>query len=232
MQYLPHTYMPPIHNLTKFDQISCQQEMIMKSATLALLCCSALLTACDDAKDAAKQATGEATNGFDSALESVKESASGAMDAASDKVSDKAGDAMVAGKNLKDTATESAGAAVDSVKESIGGAVDAAKDMSSAAVEKSSAAIASISADDVKQGQDIYRKTCVACHGSGAAGSPKLGDKAAWEARIAQGNAVMTQHAIEGFKGDTGYMPPKGGAMTLSDEDVSKAVKYMASQVQ
>lgn len=202
----------------------------MKNSTFVLLCCSVFLYACDDAKEAAKQAAGKATSGLDNALESAKEGASGAMNAASNAARDKASDAVAAGKDIKETAVESAGAAVDSAKESVGSAVEAAKDMSSGAVEKSSAVIASIGADDAGQGESVYKKSCFACHGSGVAGSPKLGDKAAWSARIAQGSAVMTQHAIEGFKGEKGYMPPKGGAMTLSDDEVAAAVKYMVSQ--
>ena len=200
----------------------------MKNITLTLLCCSALLSACDDAGDTAKQASEKATGGLDNALESAKESASGAMDAARETASD----AMAAGKGLKDTASESAAAAVDSVKESAGGAIDAARDMSSAAVEKSTTVIASIAADVSRQGQDVYKKACHACHGTGVAGAPKLGDKAAWSTRIAQGHDVLTQHVIKGYKGDTGYMPPKGGATYLSDEEVSAAVKYMTAEAQ
>ena len=182
----------------------------MKNATLVLLCCSAMLTACDDAKDATKRASEEATSSLDSALESTKDAAK-----------DAASDAMASEKGLKETVVDSTAAVVDT-----------AKDISSAAVEKTTAVIASIAGDAAKKGQNVYKRTCSACHGSGAAGAPKLGDKAAWSDRIAQGNDVMTQHAIEGFKGDTGYMPPKGGAMQLSDEDVAAAVKYMASQVE
>ena len=78
----------------------------------------------------------------------------------------------------------------------------------------------------------VYKKNCNACHGTGVAGSPKLGDKAAWSARIAQGNAVLTEHAIKGFQGTTGYMPPKGGFMALSDGQVSAAVQYMVLKAQ
>ena len=121
----------------------------------------------------------------------------------------------------QDTADESTSAAVDSVKE-----------MSSDAIEKSGEMIASVGSDDAKQGESIYTSKCITCHGAGIAGAPKLGDKAAWDARVAKGNAVLSQHAIEGFKGDTGFMPAKGGYMTLSDDEVSLAVQYMVSQVQ
>jgi len=146
----------------------------MKNTTLAFLCCSAFLAACDNSSDAT-----------DSVVDDVKEKAS---------------------------------AAVDSVKE-----------MSSTAVDKTSAVIAG---DDGNKGETIYNKHCVACHGTGVAGSPKLGDKAAWSARITQGNDVLNQHAIKGYKGETGYMPPKGGFTALSDEEISQTVMYMVSQVQ
>ena len=86
--------------------------------------------------------------------------------------------------------------------------------------------------DAVNPGELIYKSRCVSCHGTGAAGAPKLGDKTAWSVRIAQGNAVLLQHAIEGFKGDKGYMPPKGGYLSLSDEEISITVQYMVSQSQ
>ncbi len=76
----------------------------------------------------------------------------------------------------------------------------------------------------VASGADIYKSACLACHGSGAAGSPKYGDKAAWKPRLAQGMATLITHAIKGFKG----MPAKGGRADLSDDAVKAAVKYMA----
>src|SRR5258706_6480885 len=74
-------------------------------------------------------------------------------------------------------------------------------------------------------GKSTYDTTCAACHGTGAAGAPKLGDKAAWGARLKQGVAVLQDHAIKG----KGAMPPKGGNMTLSDAAVKAAVDYMAA---
>ncbi len=78
-------------------------------------------------------------------------------------------------------------------------------------------------------GEKTYKMACFACHGTGAAGAPKLGDKAAWTDRIAQGNATLYDHAIKGFKGKTGFMPAKGGRADLSDADVKAAVDYMVS---
>ena len=72
--------------------------------------------------------------------------------------------------------------------------------------------------------KDSYQSACFACHGTGAAGAPKLGDKAAWKARIAQGNATLYTHAIDGFKG----MPPKGGS-SLDDAAMKAVVDYMVT---
>ena len=77
-------------------------------------------------------------------------------------------------------------------------------------------------------GEDIYNSSCVACHGIGIAGAPKIGDPEAWAPRIKQGLPTLYDHAINGYQGDSGMMPPKGGAMSLSDDDVKAAVDYMA----
>jgi len=77
-------------------------------------------------------------------------------------------------------------------------------------------------------GKKIYDAACIACHGAGIAGAPKLGDKAAWDARIKQGSEVLYAHAIKGFQGHTGVMPPKGGS-TASDAEIKAAVDYMVA---
>jgi cytochrome c5 len=74
----------------------------------------------------------------------------------------------------------------------------------------------------------VYSATCVACHGAGIAGAPKFGDKGAWAARIAQGNNVLYEHALKGFQGKAGMMPPKGGS-SAPDADVKAAVDYMVA---
>ena len=67
---------------------------------------------------------------------------------------------------------------------------------------------------------------CTACHGTGAGGAPKL-EKALWADRVKQGVDVLVKHATEGFKGNAGIMPPKGGNPSLTDEQVRATVKWM-----
>lgn len=80
------------------------------------------------------------------------------------------------------------------------------------------------------KGKAVYDGSCFACHTSGVAGAPKLGDKAAWEPRVAQGMETLVARAIQGFQGQSGIMPPKGGRADLSDADVKAAVMYMVEQ--
>jgi cytochrome c5 len=81
-------------------------------------------------------------------------------------------------------------------------------------------------------GEAIYGQTCVACHGAGVAGAPKIGDKADWGPRIAQGNDTLYTHALQGFQGKKGVMPPKGGNTAIPDADVKAAVDFMVSKAQ
>jgi len=76
-------------------------------------------------------------------------------------------------------------------------------------------------------GDEVYNNACSACHGAGIAGAPAVGDAAQWSTRLGQGIETVYKHAIEGFQGNAGYMPAKGGNASLSDDDVKKAVDYM-----
>jgi cytochrome c5 len=73
-------------------------------------------------------------------------------------------------------------------------------------------------------GEALYKQTCFACHGTGAAGAPKFGDKAAWAPRVAKGLPTLVDHATKGFNA----MPPKGGS-SASDAEVRAAVEYMVN---
>ncbi len=71
-----------------------------------------------------------------------------------------------------------------------------------------------------------YRQACMACHATGAAGAPKVGDKAAWAPRIKQGMATLVKNAMNG----KGAMPPKGGRPNLTEAQIKSTIEYMVSQ--
>lgn len=79
-----------------------------------------------------------------------------------------------------------------------------------------------------RSGSDIYGSKCIACHASGAAGAPKLGDVAAWAPRIEKGIDVLYTSAISGFNG----MPAKGLCMDCSDDEIKATVDYMVEESQ
>ncbi|MEJ2298041.1 MAG: c-type cytochrome [Woeseiaceae bacterium] len=79
-------------------------------------------------------------------------------------------------------------------------------------------------------GPQVYNSACIACHGAGVGGAPIVGDIAQWSARIEQGLDTLKRHAIEGYTGEAGYMPAKGGRLDLSDEEVAGAVEYMVGE--
>jgi cytochrome c5 len=81
-------------------------------------------------------------------------------------------------------------------------------------------------ATPVRSGEAVYSSVCFACHATGAAGAPKVGDKGEWLPRIAQGDATLLQHALQGFKA----MPPHGGCTACSDAEIKAAVSYMTSK--
>jgi cytochrome c5 len=77
-------------------------------------------------------------------------------------------------------------------------------------------------------GNAVYMKACFACHGTGAAGAPKLGDKAAWAPRIATGMDALLHSALNG----KGAMPPKGGQMQLTEAEIRAGIEHMVSAAQ
>ncbi|CAM3828271.1 c-type cytochrome [Bordetella tumulicola] len=74
-------------------------------------------------------------------------------------------------------------------------------------------------------GEKLYKSTCFACHGTGVAGAPKFGDKTAWDPYIKTGLDTMVKVVLQG----KGAMPPKGGAVNASEDDIRAAVEYMVN---
>ncbi|MCX7627326.1 MAG: c-type cytochrome [Methylophilaceae bacterium] len=77
-----------------------------------------------------------------------------------------------------------------------------------------------------KSGEQVVKEICIACHGTGALGAPKIGDNGAWGPRIAQGFDALVKNAINGIRA----MPARGGNPDLSDLEIASAVAYMANK--
>ena len=86
------------------------------------------------------------------------------------------------------------------------------------------AALADNTPHEPKSGEQVFNVQCSSCHASGALGSPKFGDKAAWGPRIATGFASLWNSALHGKNA----MPAQGGG-PLSDFEVARGVTYMAN---
>jgi cytochrome c5 len=85
---------------------------------------------------------------------------------------------------------------------------------------------------EVEGGKVVYEKVCTVCHAQGIAGAPKFADTSAWSGRLAKGKQALYANAINGYMGDAGYMPAKGGDMKLHDDSVRAAVDYMLTSLE
>jgi len=74
-------------------------------------------------------------------------------------------------------------------------------------------------------GKARWARTCAMCHVRGEGGAPKIGDAAAWNKRLAQGEAVVLDHAINGF----GNMPPLGYCQDCERDDLRAYIRFMAT---
>ena len=99
------------------------------------------------------------------------------------------------------------------------------------AAAAAAAAASQVAYGGTLDGSVIYNSLCAGCHGSGVAGAPRL-VRADWSARIAQGADTLHRHAIEGFTGNAGFMPAKGGNPALTDEQVIATVDWMVGNLQ
>jgi len=79
---------------------------------------------------------------------------------------------------------------------------------------------------NVPTGKQVVEGNCVSCHGTGVDGAPKIGDRAAWRTRAAQGLSGLTRSALDGLR----KMPAHGGNPKLSDLDIARAIAYMVNQ--
>ena len=123
---------------------------------------------------------------------------------------------------------------VAEVTEPVGQVVADGEEAEEAAEEVIAEASGAAESAGPADGQSVYDGVCVNCHGIAelAAMIPQTGDASAWEARIAKGVDTLYANAINGYTGEMGMMPAKGGNPSLSDDEVKAAVDYMVGQVQ
>lgn len=76
-----------------------------------------------------------------------------------------------------------------------------------------------------RSGKDVIAASCGGCHLAGVAGAPKIGDKAAWAPRFANGMDALLSSVVHG----KGIMPPRGGG-DFSDDELKGAIKEMLSE--
>lgn len=94
------------------------------------------------------------------------------------------------------------------------------------------AAASQVAYGGTTDGKTVYGQLCHSCHDAGVTGAPKLGNKAEWAPRIAEGIATLVKHAEDGYTGPDGnHMPARGGNPALTDAQIEATVKWMVSQV-
>jgi len=85
---------------------------------------------------------------------------------------------------------------------------------------------------ELERGRLVWSGTCIECHSTGLGGAPLIGNEALWRPRAEKGIEVLYEHAMQGFYGDAGEMPARGGNAKLTDEEVKLAVRFMVSRIQ
>lgn len=78
-----------------------------------------------------------------------------------------------------------------------------------------------------QSGERVYKTKCFVCHLTGAAGAPRLDDRAAWVGRIEKGEKALLRSVRAGL----GAMPPRGTCPQCSDSELEKAIRYMLERV-
>jgi len=127
-----------------------------------------------------------------------------------------------AGSSAMPAATTAAVAEVvdEAVEDAVEVVAEAAEEMVAEVATEVAAAVSDFDA------AGVYQMNCFACHGTGAAGAPMLGDSEAWDARMEKGMEAVMANAINGV----GAMPARGICMSCSDDDLQQVVEYMLAQ--
>ena len=120
-----------------------------------------------------------------------------------------------------------AGAVMASVEDEIRSRIQPVGEVCLQGDECGEAAAASETASSgPRPGSEVYDAVCMACHTTGAAGAPVIGDAGAWAPRVDQGMETLISHAINGFNA----MPAKGGCASCPDEEIAAAVEHIVAE--
>jgi cytochrome c5 len=77
-----------------------------------------------------------------------------------------------------------------------------------------------------RSGKEVVDTVCIACHGTGANGAPKIGDKKAWSKLASRGLSGLSESALNGIRN----MPPHGGNLSLTNTEIERAITYMVNR--
>lgn len=120
-----------------------------------------------------------------------------------------------------------AGAVMASVDDEIRARIQPVGEVCLQGDECGAAAAASESASSgPRSGSEVYDAVCMACHTTGAAGAPVIGDAGAWAPRVDQGMETLISHAVNGYNA----MPAKGGCASCPDEEIEAAVEHIVAE--
>ncbi|MEH6561062.1 MAG: c-type cytochrome [Marinobacter sp.] len=120
-----------------------------------------------------------------------------------------------------------AGAVMASVDDEIRARIQPVGEVCLQGDECGAAAAASESASSgPRSGSEVYDAVCMACHTTGAAGAPVIGDAGAWAPRVDQGMETLISHAVNGYNA----MPAKGGCANCPDEEIEAAVEHIVAE--
>lgn len=119
------------------------------------------------------------------------------------------------------------GASADMSDEAVAARIAPVAQLNTGAAMEVAAPVAAPVATAARSGEEVYKATCFMCHGTGAAGAPKVGDAANWGPRAAQGIDTLLSHAVNGFTGTSGMMPARGTCANCSDDELKAAIEFM-----
>lgn len=202
---------------------------ILAMSTSSLLLVAAMISGCDDDKAVTES---DKADSVVNKTEQVSEKSKQMVDQAAQMT----GQAVEKTAEMTDQVVEKVSEVTEQVVENASEVteqvVDKGAEMAGQVTEKVTAAVQGVTAtvaqarESSLDGESLYKGVCFACHDMGTAGAPKLGDHAAWSARIDQGIEALYSNAING----KGVMPAKGGNPALSDDEVKAIVDFMVSK--